>query len=331
MALAGEIRTLPYAVPNFKAAVLTPLAADLFMDVSHSRWKGTAEVWLDAHGLKRKRGLKRRADEWPSILDALRPLHVHVSDGEPGNVSTYYGLFTRWARLHAAIVAHERRLLQQYDWVVRTRPDLLYTCRLSPSLLQHSSAHALLKWDLVSLLPRDAAAILLTIGSRHVNCRCRGLVDVCIPSVLYAHSYPFSQSVGKIVNVGDIFARGPCETASQSPKKKQVPPLSRLDCVSTDFATRLRHDTSRPELIAVILRDGEMASASGIANGTQAHCSAASFQPKSRLALYNEYDDAVCTTAARRGDSFPKLEVLSALGLLTLLVGALFYWVEYRL
>ena len=235
---------------------------------------------------------------WSSILDILRPVHVNVFEGEQRNYSTFHGLFTRWSRLYAVIQAHERRVANKYTWVIRTRPDLLYSCRLSRALLEQMHGHTLLKWDFVAVLPRDAAGTALTIGSQSVTCRCEAMVDMCIPSVLYAHGFPFLHSVNNgaanvsaIVNIGDSLSESFCET---------LPPAapSQLDSERKQVRSRrcIRREAITPEQIAVVLRLGHLASTSGIANDTATQCMEHMFRHKSGATLHEEYDDASCRT-----------------------------------
>ena len=231
------------------------------------------------------------------LLRVLQPVHAHVAAGEPGNASTYFGLFTRWARLYGAIEAHERRERLRYEWVVRVRPDLLYTCRMTPGLLAQSQGRALLKWDLIGVLPRKAVAAALTVGSRRANCRCEGLIDLCIPSVLFAHKQPFAQARGRVVFVG-----GPPTDKSGL---ETCRPGRTHDVARRTNATR-HHTHSAdmpcfsPDLIAVILRDsGSMpASTRRVANGTHLpSCSAQSFRTPDAWTLISNFDEAGCSRA----------------------------------
>ena len=270
VAMAGELRTLAHAWSNLQAALLVPLRADLFMDVSS-------------------------VDE--TLLRVLRPVHAHVAAGEPENTSTYYGLFTRWARLHGAIEAHERRVHSRYEWIVRVRPDLLYTCRISLGLLAQSRGRSLLKWDLVAVLPRDAAAAALTVGSRRSNCRCEGLADLCIPSVLYAHKKPFALARGRVVFVGgpttDKSGFETCRPGRTSEAARRTNATKRHAGYGGD------EPCFSPDLIAVILRDGAMpAPTRRVANGTYLpSCSAQSFRTPDAWTLISHYDEAGCTRA----------------------------------
>ena len=189
--MAGEVRTLPFAASNLEASLLRPLQADLYMDVSLGGRKGpviSAQLWL-------------------STIRLLRPTHLWVGPGEPANASTYHGLFTRWRRLLDAVESHEREQQMRYTWVLRTRPDLLYTCRMTPQLLANNRGRALLKWDLFAAFPRDTAAVALAIGSQ-TRCPCQhAIVDLCIPGLLHRHKLAYAQA--RSMTVVTVFSQLP--------------------------------------------------------------------------------------------------------------------------
>ena len=107
-------------------------------------------------------------------------------------------------------------------------------------------------------------------------------------------------------------------------KKRTLNPFQQ-DCLSNT-----RNEEFGPDLIAVILRDGEKAAAS-LVNGTATQCSVQSFKNKSRWTLYNEYDLGVCKTGHAVSRPFSSsLEMFSLAGLL-LLLGGLMWWIHYCL
>jgi hypothetical protein len=80
--------------------------------------------------------------------------------------------------------------------VVRVRPDLLYPCRFTPDLLAQSPGRALLKWDLLAVLPRKMADMALGLGTRK-NCPCArvgAMIDLCVPHALDARGLPFAEA-----------------------------------------------------------------------------------------------------------------------------------------
>ena len=285
IAMAGELRTLGSALPNVNAALLQPLRADLFMDVALESTCSlvTARAGVDQYRCGSMRRTHRAfVDEaqWAAILRALQPVHVNIAGGEPGNATSHYGLFSRWVRLLFAIEARESRVGSRYRWVVRTRPDLIYTCSMSRPLLSHARGRALLKYDLLAVLPRAAASIALSMGSRDVNCHCKRQVEQCVPSALHANGHSFSSALGRIVNV-DPFLPSHC------------------------YQRRTEDDLCfAPRLVAVILRNGTMTSVTGVADGRSLPtCSAEYFVPPAATSLMN-FDTRKCRAwpKARRWD-----------------------------
>jgi hypothetical protein len=270
VAMAGELRTLPFLVTNLQTAVLEPLRADLYMDVAMESYCGLARIGVFRYNC----GVD--AASWSSLVRHLRPIHAHVSGGEPGNRSSFNGLFTRFRRLHDAIAKHERRVSARYEWIIRARPDLRYTCRLSPELLAQSRGRSLLKYDLLAILPRIPAEAALTLGSRHVNCRCEQVVESCVPSVLHSHGHAFASAVSHFGSMGHI----------------QVDHCS----MGTRVVTMEGRDLcDAPQLVAIILRNGSTATASGAAPPRPLpSCTARSFQPPEAP---TQYDIARCKGA----------------------------------
>jgi hypothetical protein len=265
VAMAGELRTLASAVSNMQAAILRPLGADLFMDVARAReHAGRRDVGHYFHRLEQVDAIQF-ADEaaWSMLLRVLRPVHVHVWNGDAGNKSTFHGLLTRWTRLHGVIVGHERLFGRRYDWIIRVRPDLLYTCKLTPRFLAHFQGRVLMKWDLLVAFPREAADVALTIGSLEA-CHKRNPIrygpalsfDLCVPSVLYEHKY----------NVSETVIRGP--------------KIISREVLTETCTTSLNCTLLAPNMIALILRDDWVAQWHPQANGTSLPtCKVRSFRP----------------------------------------------------
>ena len=261
VAVAGELRTLPRAVPNWQASLLRPLSADLYMDVSAtSTWTAAnkearvagnrlARAGIPPH-LLHQRGIR-------ALLEALRPRHfvldpMHAARDDE---ATYSGLFSRWVRLYAAIVHHERQSAARYEWIVRVRADLIFACRVTPDFLSAAAPHSVLKWDLIAAFPRHAAEAALTFGSRRKNCVCRAYIDACVQGVLFASNLSFYH-VGAHDRRANLDGR--CEGAA-----------CELD----------RH----PELIVALLRRGDVRQ-TGVADGARSACSVGDFR-RDRAAL----------------------------------------------
>ena len=266
-AMAGECRTLPLLVPNLLANVLKPLHADLYMDVALRSSAGVKQrSFMDYHFTMSNR-------TWAQVLAALRPEHVRVEDGD-GDKLTYYGLFTRWARLHEAIESREERRQLQYHWVVRVRPDLAYTCRMTPRLLLRSGKHSLLKWDFVAAFPRETARIALTVGSRD-HCPCNRTVDVCIPSLLRVTRRPFAQAWQTQIRVMTALPPKTCWGITVSRNHSSI-----VDTPMTEFRAPHCFD---PHLIVVLLRGRPNATSHAHVGHLEAesprpHCAVEAFQ-----------------------------------------------------
>ena len=194
--IAGEARTLEALLPNLRDHLLEPLRCDAFLNLG-----GVDAV--------RASNLTRR------LQRALRPADVVLSDGDR-DMRMQRGLFARWAALYAAVQRHEAALGVRYQWVIRSRPDLLYLCQVTPRFLgelRAAGSPSVLVWDFYAVLPRRTAALALTSlgaarsavnpatglpprqprivrtaapdaeGARNL---CAAFVDVCLPAALYA-------------------------------------------------------------------------------------------------------------------------------------------------
>jgi hypothetical protein len=189
VAMAGQVRMMPLLLTTLRDNVLSPLAADLYMHVSTSdtdannkmSLAGNAPSGTTAHMLEVINSTLR-----PRFFMADR-LASWTSDRD-----TFYGLFVRWARLLQAIAGHEAVAQQRYDWVVRTRPDLIYLCALTPSVLEQAAAQSVLDWDFLALFPRAVADIAMMLGNRsRWACLCATKVDYCVDEALLRHRLPF--------------------------------------------------------------------------------------------------------------------------------------------
>ena len=185
VAVAGQLRTISYVLHSLLHNVLRPLRADLFMDVSPVDTVRGAHKERDA-----------TAQAIMAINGTLRPLHLLVDAGNASwsrEKSTFYGLFLRWGRLLVVIQQQEARSGAQYDWIVRTRPDIVYTCALTVQVLRQATrGRSVLKWDFVALLTRRDATVALGLRNRsQLSCICSRRVDYCVDEAFLRLRRPF--------------------------------------------------------------------------------------------------------------------------------------------
>ena len=220
--VAGELRSAPATTEGFIAAVLQPLApASLFMHVS-------AE-WNAARGAQ---GARTTSKALHDLVRKLKPVSLQLmdddripmnrtatttsrrysssSDSPPGcafadwPLGSCPTLLMRWAGCAMDIERHEQERKLRYSFVVRTRPDLRWECRL-PALpqwagLSNGQPAAVLFRDLFGLYERDVGIKALRlrerVALRSKPCREPYPLDqapelnVCLPAVLHeAHAH----------------------------------------------------------------------------------------------------------------------------------------------
>ena len=181
--IAGQLRTfvLPWVLDHWQAAVFTPLAADLFLQVSpegggvvYETLTAPRDVRLVRQQLRPVRfQLLTDADVLASInmsVNTSRRVHFSRKLLHGGIVGT---LTLRWERCLSDIEEVEAVRALRYTWIVRARPDMVFRCALPPLALW-PTLHAgrpttLLMADYLLAAPRPLAAPLLRVRARLAN------------------------------------------------------------------------------------------------------------------------------------------------------------------
>lgn len=215
-ALAGELRTLSRLRHRFVEDVKKPLQADIFAHVSSGSttrpWKlrhchSFINASVSVHAvLAIKQILEPVSFVVDSGLDYLEDSAVYVNDTLAA--LTAFGLLTRWERLLEAILTHERATQLAYNWVIRMRPDLLFSCRLTPLFLADLGPRSAQQADSFTIMDRRTATHVLRARSILASCSCRIGIEFCVPSLLLAANVTFVE-----VEISDILRTVSCAAA----------------------------------------------------------------------------------------------------------------------
>ena len=132
--MAGQFRTFVAAAPSFKANVLDALQPDLFAHLS-TAW--TAPGW-------------RGQQSPPPILAPHRaeklfrglaqPVYLRVEANTTHSREVFVTLF-------GAIQERERQRGASYQWLLRLRPDLVFSCKYELPFLVELASHPLFDND----------------------------------------------------------------------------------------------------------------------------------------------------------------------------------------
>ena len=188
--IAGQLRSLPWLLDNLDSAVLTPVQpAGVFVQAS-PEWTPSPHELLQAGD-----ALLTTAAMIEAIIKRLRPVGVLVQtdaallrtdpSGAPTSCrrSSCPALLQRFTGCAHDIEKHETQHRElPYRWVLRTRPDLLWSCQLplptppadagAPPL---ADRRALLINDLFGLYPRALGMRMLrlleTVAVERRECR----------------------------------------------------------------------------------------------------------------------------------------------------------------
>ena len=81
-------------------------------------------------------------------------------------------LVRRWQVAYHWMVSAERATGKEYEWVIRTRPDLEYHCTFTLPYLMHTTANGTLVvsvWDFIDFIPRSLAMLRLNVASASIT------------------------------------------------------------------------------------------------------------------------------------------------------------------
>ena len=206
LCLAGQLRMLRHSFVrrSLRLAVLEPIAPAVFMHVTR-----------EDGGIHASASMSE--SEIQSVLDELRPASLSLQDdaslacracaansqrsSPPTSAAvgcaTCDTLTLRWADCADDIERFEHESTLRFQWVIRARPDLVYSCRLPPlrswPTYVGSRGFALLNQDQLAIVSRPAAGALLRLRDRIGNASHGACVDkyanridhdVCIDSLL---------------------------------------------------------------------------------------------------------------------------------------------------
>lgn len=166
LCMAGQVRSLIYdwMLDHWRVTVLEPLRATIVMHVStewHFQSRAVEPVTMR---------------QLIHVIRKLRPLSVNVVDDEKLGLPTNLDfalpgsrLSARWAGCAADIERAETELARSFKWVLRTRPDVMWLCRLPQATYWPSRQKrlALMFEDYSVLLTRDIALAVLRLQSRY--------------------------------------------------------------------------------------------------------------------------------------------------------------------
>mgnify|MGYP006134281869 CR=1 FL=1 len=180
-AVVGETRTLADTMESLILNVLEPLDADVFLHLSHTM-EAAGGVYNKRmfYAQMRIRNMSIPPLRWPPgkdvarFMHALQPVRSIVQEG--------VDYFTRWKLAYEAIVSYEVAGGFTYAWIIRTRPDLLYRCALSPAWLHALGRFPALYWDFVLVVPRRYAMVAFVQARSGFECQVR--IELCVPSAL---------------------------------------------------------------------------------------------------------------------------------------------------
>ena len=161
LCVAGEIRTFfqEDVQSNFKSALLDPLHPDLFFQVSvedSSRLKPSPFKTV-AVETARQRMLSLK----PTQVNIATDLQLETHTLWLGDFIPFAHLSFRWSLCLNDIEDEEKRGGFQYQWIIRTRPDLIWTCSLPQQFTWASVANIIFIWDMVVVMDRAHAQIVL--------------------------------------------------------------------------------------------------------------------------------------------------------------------------
>ena len=243
IALAGQIRTLSEqdVLDNLREVVVEPLRATVFLHVSaESTYTWQANNWVNYVG--------KRAENVQAIREALRPVYMNVTDdvdiSEVRFELPQARLMKRWFILMTEILKHERDVGLEFDWVIRTRPDLAYNCRLLEFLpfahneVNHASQAAYLFWDFIAIIPRPVLEIALGMvleAQGFVPCLIR--TELCLHAVLEKHSIPYYLMLEPFVH---LVRYADCVTYQNTTCSERPPVAVNRSCAHIDYVMPVR-------------------------------------------------------------------------------------------
>lgn len=155
--MCGQIRTLAYKPHQLMMLnnVITPLNASLFMVVSKNWTNLNSTTGSQIEGLKKQ----------------LAPVFFKLSE-----TST---LLEKFQICRKAILQEESKSQNPFAWVVKTRPDVYFHCKLHPLVIPsgwYASA-----WDYFVVMPRMYANLALNTSSTDYGGRCEYHETICSP------------------------------------------------------------------------------------------------------------------------------------------------------
>ncbi len=204
--LAGQLRTLSEqeVLGNLRITILEALRPDVFLSVSLTHTYSWQADYFEAL----ENVAPTNASQLREILHALNPVNISISNDE---ISRFNGrmrrvpmsdTFLRFRQLLNMVLYHERISGFRYQWVIRTRPDLVYGCSLK-SLLHESSLgkKVYVQWDFLAIMSHQAAPLALNLffeADQFMPCFAFQ-AELCLSAVLWKHGIPyFDAGVAKI-------------------------------------------------------------------------------------------------------------------------------------